>query len=174
MSEVFASCGIRIDRAQLAIVQSPTGAAEIDSPYGGRDLTLARQTPAIPKPIIYFVGEVKSGDTGWSGAEYWVGSNALLNTAWLSSAILSPVYKRNIQPGYSTAAHELAHLLTNSEHVRDGSHNILGADRYTANDRITPQQCAMMKRSRLVTPLPTRKFERPVILKTMSGNPAGR
>lgn len=85
------------------------------------------------------------------------------NTAWITNKVQ---YDRQFTqaeggfaPDYNVLAHELGHILLNSDHVTDHSvHNLMHESMYSLNGRLTKSQCKKIKESPLLvklTPTPS-------------------
>ncbi len=83
-----------------------------------------------------------------------------LNSIWITNQI---EYDRGFGPeeggypaGYNVLAHELGHVLMNTNHVNDYSvHNLMHESMYSLNSDLTLEQCEKIKTSKLVRPIDT-------------------
>ncbi|MBI3550683.1 MAG: hypothetical protein HY078_16725 [Elusimicrobia bacterium] len=144
-AEILSQCAIGIRRVTLVVADAPESSPDIDAPGRGRDLRIGASIPPSEKPVVFFVGKTHDGNAAWSFnrkyVELWRLDPRVLDTAWVSSEVLSASYRASRHPAYSPTAHELAHILGNRGHVEEP--NILSA--FSPNDRITEEQCGAFR-----------------------------
>lgn len=84
---------------------------------------------------------VRQAESQYRGISYARGS------AWLTRVIVSERYRELLDPRYSPAAHELAHILLDANHISNPRvANVLSANNLR-NDVFTEAQCARIRRS---------------------------
>lgn len=151
VNEIYSQCGIRVGTSKFIMVDPPNNWLDVGPEI---NLSLVTMTPVINKPIVYFVRSSLEGHAAYAFTGTGNTCNEIVcGTAWITDDINSPqrigMYKAN----YSTVAHELAHILGDSDHVKDGSTNILADSFDKLDGTINPQQCEKFKNSNLVRKL---------------------
>ena len=148
VAEIYSQCGIKIDHVKLVVVDAPDQLVNVDSFE-----KMVSKIPVTPRPTLFFTRERLENDA--AGHAYTMDKENLfgsvtVNTAWIAG-IVNTAYHKNLhieqkQEGYSTVAHELAHLLANSEHINsDDGMNLLGGSPEQQNSHIRREQCDAMK-----------------------------
>jgi hypothetical protein len=157
-AHIYAQCGIAISSATLVLADSPNGWIDIDGQTSGPNGNTERMAQMIPgrdRPVAFYVRSCRGGQTAFANPVFYSEKGAPgVNTVWITLDVITPAYLKLRDPSYVPDAHELAHLLTNGGHVDDDSvRNVLSDYIDLVNDRFTPDQCARMKSSPLVSPL---------------------
>lgn len=142
VSEIYRQCGIRVGKAKLVMIEPPNDWIDITL---DRDRELAKMTPHMSKPTLYFVRSSLEGYTAYAWDKSGC-SRERCDTAWITNDINSAAYKRYRDSNYSPIAHEIAHLLGNCDHIKNDSKNILGNSASTVNDQIMQDQCESFKK----------------------------
>ncbi len=161
IAAVYAQCGIRITGASLIEADAPDGRTSFSlyGPEGGPDSldAMVARVPLKDRPVFYlFHGFTdQEDDRAFSQADFTDGGGAhpaLFDSVFLPMGVNSRKYAdaRRASP-YSTAAHELLHVLTRfGQHVNVTPPNLMNIW-VTRSDLILPGDCAQALKNPLVT-----------------------
>lgn len=147
MAPLLAQCGVRINAAELRLLDAPPRFRYYLTPVSRE---LARLAP-MPRPAIYFVADTLNRPAFDAEAIGRANSGKrpeLADTVWVAAGT------RDL---HVALAHELAHVLMDSGAHSDESGNLMQSETTPENTRLTDTQCARMRataeRNGLLTPL---------------------
>lgn len=158
---IFAPCGVGLGPVRLARARPPGGDHDLDmhALYPGSnvpeqvvDLSI-RIPSAEPWPRVFFVGRLL-GDSALArsyrsavdpsdDARY-----PYFNTAWVA---YQAHWKERAEDGYSSLAHELAHILCRCGHTGGDTRHLLHEKRNFLGVRILDKDCERVRSSPLIT-----------------------
>ncbi len=162
-ANILGACGIALDEVRLARGRRPDGRHDIDMDelYPGSDLPAdivdfsRRVPPSDPWPRVFLVGRLlgqttlarsyQRGDVSDEEAKRY----PYMNTAW---AAFRAHWEEMPEEGYSSLAHELAHVLCRCGHSGGEERHLLHEKRNFLGVRVLEQDCERMRRSPLVAP----------------------
>jgi hypothetical protein len=161
LAEIFAQCGLKIDRVEL--IESDAFRGWIDIRSGNlrtepdktiRIREIAKHVPAVNNPIIFYV----RSDLNLNGsvAQAWPeflnpAESRMQDTAWITRQVVAT--QGYYLPSFLTEAHELGHILANRDHENLGIPNFLSGEVRLLNSSISLSQCDAMKNHKKVRPL---------------------
>ena len=157
---IFAACGIGLGPVQVIEARAPNGRhdltmtteAGLPAPRDVMDLA-AMVPPNALRPPVFFVGRLHEDEA--LARSYRRGElSALeskqypyLDTAWVA---FKTHWIERKDEGYSTVAHELAHLLCECGHTETKQRNLLNRYRNFLSADILPETCEAMRGSPLL------------------------
>ena len=159
---ILGACGIGLGEVEVVAVQTPgrahdlTMAADAALPVPRDVLDLAARVPEqAPRPRVFFVGRLLGDDA--LARSYWRDEGSVeeakrhpyIGTAWVA---FKTHWMERGDAGYSTLAHELAHLLCECGHEGGERRHLLHRYRNFLSGEILPQHCAAMRASPLLRP----------------------
>ena len=159
---IFAACKIELGPITLARGRGPDGMHDIDMnalaegsniPLDVVDLA-ARAPASAPWPRVFFVGRLE-GDDALARA-YRRGAVddknlpqfPYMNSAWVS---YQAHWRERSEKGYSSLAHELAHVLCECGHTDGETRHLLHGKRNFLGTKILDSDCAKMTSSSLLS-----------------------
>lgn len=158
---IFAPCGIALGDVQLARVRGPEGRhdADMTKHYPGSDMPadvvdFSSRVPAdAPWPRVFLVGRLL-GDAALARA-YQQGDVSdeearkypYMNTAW---AAYRAHWEERAEDGYSSLAHELAHILCRCGHSGGDHRHLLHEKRNFLGATVLEDDCLKMRSSPLL------------------------
>lgn len=154
VAEIYSQCGIKIDNVKLVIVDAPKDLTNVET-Y--RQM-LAR-APQISHPAVFLTRERLEEDAAGHAYRYAMTdvNDVARDTAWVAGLVNTDYHKKLKQEGFSTLAHELAHLVADAEHIDyENGMNLLGPSSEQQNSEIWPSQCEEMKKHPSVKEISTR------------------
>lgn len=152
MADIYARCGVRIGKLTFVTAEAPGGMIDFARP-GHRDKEIAVKVPPTPKPIFFYFRSIPEFN-----AYAWVEHSdnddipdAIKNTAWFSLSVAMDLNKKLRRRGYISEAHELGHLLLDSQaHEPEGIKNLMAEKPEDTTGELTPEQCLNIKSHPLV------------------------
>lgn len=159
---VYSQCGLRVDQADLVEASAPLGRSVFykykrDDPASLN--ALARAVPPASRPMYYLVrGWLDSpGDDSFSRADFEEADGpeegprdpALFDSVFLPIGLRSEAFQRE-HSAYSTAAHELWHVLTRGAQHWNETPKHLGNIWMNRTNLIAPRDCALILANPLV------------------------
>lgn len=158
---VFAPCEIQFENVRLARVRGPDGRHDLDfeTKYEGSRMPAdviewsARVPASAPWPLVFFVGRME-GDRALARS-YRRGDvpaedlprYPYMNTAWMA---FRAHWQERKDDGYSSLAHELAHILCECGHVEGDEPHLLDPYRNRLGSKVLPDTCKRMQSSPLL------------------------
>ena len=162
VADVYSQCGVRLSRAELVEAVAPGGRtrfSKYDAASPDSLNALARLVPSGPKPLLYlFAGFTDAADdAAFSRADFDEPPSpadgprdpALFDSAFLPAGLNSPAYRAE-HGAYSTAAHELWHVLTREGQHYDETPHHLGNIWRDRTNAITARDCRLILANPLV------------------------
>jgi len=160
--EIFAQCGVKLNKIKLVIGHAPLKHRVADFGILGIDRFIALNTPPTLHPIVYLMEDtnmyfietlnIHNPHMSYAYFEKVKSFPELVNTTWVSSFINMNSEKR-LRAGYNSLAHELGHILLNDGHVLEKIPNLMSEYVDLGNNKLTKKQCEKIKNSPLVFPL---------------------
>ena len=152
MADIYARCGVRIGKLTFVTADAPNGMIDFAHP-GHRDREIAAKVPPTPKPIFFYFRSIPKYN-----AYAWVEHSdndeipdAVKNTAWFSLSVAMDLNKKIRRRGYISEAHELGHILLDSQaHAPEGEKNLMAEKPENTTGTLTPDQCRKIKSNPLV------------------------
>jgi hypothetical protein len=160
-ARILGACGIALDRVRLVKARVPKELRRIDvsDPVPGSDIPRKVQqlSAMMPRtadwPVLFFIGRIDGEDE--LARSYQRGDVPLdqltqypyMNTAWIA---YKTHWVERAEDGYSTVAHELAHLLCECGHEGGTERHLLHKFRNFLGAEVLPQHCQQFLRSPLL------------------------
>ena len=151
VAEVYAQIGVKIENVKYFEVDPPYGRVDI-SDEKDQDFDLAKLLPTNKRPVIFFIKSNIEGDSGFA----WTKDNAnppLADIAFITYKVNSSDYIKKREKGYSTTAHEIAHILCECDHIEGTDYNILSRYYARQNSSFNEEQIIAIKNSPLLRKL---------------------
>lgn len=148
-SEIFHKCDISIRK--INTVTLPSSNKNLD--YGFSEaLELVNRLPKeLEQPWIIFFRYSKQENKAFSKTLNGAKEKQKYNYSFISHEVTEPEYRKIRNVKASTVAHELAHIILNSEHISDSkTPNILASSYKFIDDSFTQDQCAKALKSPLI------------------------
>lgn len=158
---IFEPCEIGFLGVRLARVRGPDGRhdLEFETKYEGSPMPAdvvewsALAPSSTPWPLVFFLGRM-NGDRALARS-YRRGDVSIedlpkypyMNTAWLA---FRAHWQERKDDGYSSLAHELAHLLCECGHVEGDEPHLLDPHRNRLGSTVLPSHCELMRNSSLL------------------------
>lgn len=166
---ILSACGIGLGDVEIVAAKAPGGVHDLDMapgeglPAPRAVLSLASRVPeGAAWPRVFFLGRLR-GDEALARS-YRRGAvspqEALrypyMNTAWVA---FKTHWMERKDEGYSTLAHEVAHLLCECGHEKGPNPHLLHEYRNFLSGEILTKHCGLMRASPLVRPSPQRPVQ---------------
>ncbi|MEX2303255.1 MAG: hypothetical protein WD733_20095 [Bryobacterales bacterium] len=161
-ANILGACGIALDRVRLVKARVPNELRRIDvsEPVLGSDIPrkVQRLSAMMPRtadwPVLFFIARIDGEDE--LARSYQRGDVPLdqlsrypyMNTAWIA---YKTHWIERAEDGYSTVAHELAHLLCECGHEGGSQRHLLHKFRNFLGAEVLPQHCQQFLRSPLLS-----------------------
>ncbi len=157
----FAACGIGLAPVTLVAARAPDGRHDLDMTAqhaeAGVPRDVHRLASLLPRsadwPVVFFAGRLL-GDRAlarsYGRGEIATGGEKdypYMSTAWIA---YKTHWIERQDEGYSSLAHELAHLLCACEHVAADEPHLLHTHRNRLSSHILPEHCEGMLKSELL------------------------
>lgn len=156
LAKIYSKCGIQVSGIDVIESHYPKDWIDADASLEKTDGKIASMTPVTERPIFYYTDSHKEKDLAYSYYGDSPQGQGKLDTAWISSGLKKPE-AAHFDSDMSTEAHELAHILTKSGHLKERKKNILADEDYLVSADITEAQCKKMKKHSSLKPLKSLK-----------------
>lgn len=153
LTRIYGKCGIQVTKMDVIETHYPNDWVDPNEKLEQIDGKIATMVPQNERPIFFYTKSNR--DKKWAYSYYSPSAPKALgkrDTAWITSDVKTPEGSA-FGSEVSTEAHELAHILTKSGHVKDEKKNILAEKTHLVSDEITPDQCRSMKKHSSVQPI---------------------
>ena len=161
-AQIFSACGVQF--ANVKIVEADVRRDWLDGDYpvssrqdwqNGKIATITQATPELERPITYFIRAFKDQVSAISIANRAnEGTMPALGSVWLTTK-LNQIHAY-LNPDYETLAHELFHVLTNSQdHLN--FRNLMASTWANLSPELTERQCESLRRGLYTRPTPKRR-----------------
>jgi hypothetical protein len=143
---IYRQCQVQFRSFKLVSVQAPFGTPDCGWTDGG-DERVTRATPPTVHPVAYFARHNRDGNYAYAWRKSNTAVESLTNTAWFTRSIDedSDYLAEILDPRYEVLAHEFGHLLIDSGHVTDGTHNLMAEEGQLISAELTPAQCERIR-----------------------------